>query len=228
MHIDRGLGWGTQLSVLCTGCMIRCVLCCICVGLGFPCGGQCSGTQGSTGAQEMLFHQRVMRRKAADINLPERDTVGSDMVFIRVPWGWDVSSKRVFLISPKWRIDSRNVFVLEQTRNDLEPGMSFPVSWLLESSMFSLMTPGSPCPEPAAVLSLVFILLCHLEQHTGLLCLSDGFPWWHWAFYALSPSTPQLAPLSHPMGKVPYVVLFNRSIHLWRHLAPLCFSVKMH
>lgn len=141
---------------------------------------------------------------------------------------WDVSPKREFLISPKLRNESRNVFVLGQMRNDLEPGMFFPVSRLLESSMFSLMTPGSPCPEPAAVLSLVFILLCHLEQHTGLLCPSDECLWWHWAFYALSPSTPQLAPLSHPMGKVPYLLLFNRSIYLWRHLAPLCFSVKMH
>lgn len=73
---------------------------------------------------------------------------------------WDVSSKREFLISPKWRNDSRNVFVLEQTRSDLEPGMFFPVSQLLESSTFSLLTPGSPCPEPATVLSLVFILQC--------------------------------------------------------------------
>lgn len=155
MHINWGVRWGTQLSDLCTGCKIRCVLCYICVGPRFSHGGQCSGTQGSTSAQEMLFHQRMVRRKGAD-------TVGDEMVFVSVPWGWDVSSKREFLISIKWRNDSRNVFVLEQTRSDLEPGMFFMVSWLLESSMFSLMTPNSPCPEPASGLSLVFILLCHL------------------------------------------------------------------
>lgn len=232
MHINWGVRWGTQLSDLCTGCVIRCVLCYICVGLRFSHGGQCSGTQGSTRAQEMLLHQRIVRRKGADTNLPERDTMGNEMVFVRVPWGWDVSSKRECLISIKWRNDGRNVFVLEQTRNDLEPGMFFMVSRLLESSMFSLMTPGSPCPEPASGFSLVFILQCFpLSPTWGNTQASMPFRWI--SLMTLSILCPvsfnsSACSIANPIGKVPYLVLCNRSVYLWRQVSPLCFSVKMH